>query len=75
MGYTNFIKAIFRPIKRVKSSNFYLVLSRENSAVVITIAYIFCSGAVERGLDDVSNNLWNVADVPGSEIHVSPPTP
>ena len=60
-----FTKVIFRPIIRLKligrrfpkrSSNFYSVLSWENTSVAFTIFGIVCFEAFARRLDDVSNN-------------------
>ena len=88
LGYTNFIKAIFRPIKRLKPSNFYLVLSRENSAVAITIFCIFFplwqSNAVLMMFQTIYGNLRTPQELDFrsittsknnlSEIHISLPT-
>ena len=71
-----------------ESTNFYSVLSRENSTVTITIFCIVCFEAVVGGLDDISNDRLNRADVSGirlpfnynsknncSEIHLTRPMP
>ena len=47
-----------------RSANFYSVLSRENSIVVITLFCFFCFEAVARGLDDISKNRLKSEDVP-----------
>ena len=49
-------------------SNFYSVLSRENSTVVITIFCIFCFEEAAHGLDAVSNNQRKFADVLGIRL-------
>ena len=48
-----------------ESANFYSVLSRGNSTIIITTFCIVCFEAVAGGLDDVSNNRLNYADVSG----------
>ena len=62
---TNKTLEINRKLVSERSANFYLVFSRENSTVAITIFCIVCFEAVVRGLDDVSNNRTKCADVPG----------
>ena len=74
-------KLFFKPIKRLKliesrfpkrSSNFYEVLSWENTSVAITIFCIVCLEALAFRLDDVSNNQLLCVDF--SRLRLSRPT-
>ena len=75
--YVNFIKPIFRPMKRLKvmgswsperSSNVYSVLSRENSTANIITFCTVSFETVARGLGDVLNNRLKCADVSGNTL-------
>ena len=75
--YVNFIKPIFRPIKRLKvigswsperSSNVYSVLSREKSTATIITFCTVSFETVARGLGDFSNNRLKCADVSGNTL-------
>ena len=75
LGFANFIKVIFRPIKRLNlckpgfrrgpQTVILCCQERQTSTVPITIICMFCFETVARGLDDFSNNQLKFAHVPG----------
>ena len=83
LGYTNFTKAIFRPIKRLKlivrwfperSANFYLVLSRKNNGTFCSLSVSPLQYSVQTS-QELDFRIIITSKNNFTEIHISRPTP